>query len=211
MDFIQTHGFDGLDVDWEYPGDTERGGNYNDRDNYSLLLEELKAAFQPFGWLLSAAVPAPKSRIDSGYDVKRISQVLDFINVMTYDLHGSWDGFADHHSPLFKRQHDYYPFNTLTVDYSMQYWHQKGAPKDKLIMGVPFYGRSFVLQSPDNFKPGQSAKSKGNVSHFIFISRASWVDFCAFYIHFRFCSDATKRPKLFEFSRAFINSDICKF
>ena len=160
-------------------------------------MEELREAFDQFGWLLSAAVPAPKSRVDAGYDVKKISKVLDFINVMTYDLHGSWDGFAgnfqfwmyksrlifskfkiffetdimkensekfgwsftlkivfdvfwrsiwkavkflgleyilflnffiftDHHAPLFKREHDYYPYNTLTVDYAMQYWHQKG-------------------------------------------------------------------------------------
>ena len=34
--------------------------------------------------------------------------------------------FTDHHAPLFKREHDYYPYNTLTVDYAMQYWHQKG-------------------------------------------------------------------------------------
>ena len=43
----------------------------------------------------------------------RIAKSLDFINVMTYDLHGSWDGFADHHSPLFKRSHDHSPFDVL--------------------------------------------------------------------------------------------------
>ena len=57
-------------------------------------MEELREAFDQYGWLLSAAVPAPKSRVDAGYDVKKIAKVLDFINVMTYDLHGSWDGFA---------------------------------------------------------------------------------------------------------------------
>ena len=43
----------------------------------------------------------------------RIAKSLDFINVMTYDLHGSWDGFADHHSPLYRRAHDQSPFDTL--------------------------------------------------------------------------------------------------
>ena len=118
----------------------------------------------------SAAVPAPKSRIDSGYDVKRIAKALDFINIMAYDLHGTWDGFADHHSPLYKREHDWYPYNTLTVDYAMSYWHEKGAPKDKLIMGVPFYGRSFVLQDASKFKPGQSSKSTGGFAGISLIS-----------------------------------------
>ena len=80
---------------------------------------------------------------------------------MTYDLHGTWDGFADHHAPLYERNHDWYPYNTLTVDFAMNYWHEKGAPKDKLIMGVPFYGRSFLLQDPSKYLPGQSAKSTG--------------------------------------------------
>ena len=41
------------------------------REKYSMLVEELKSAFQENGWLLSAAVPAPKFRVDSGFDVKR--------------------------------------------------------------------------------------------------------------------------------------------
>ncbi len=54
------------------------------------------------------------------YPIFRISKALDFINVMTYDLHGAWDNFADHHAPLKQREHDYWPFNTLnTVTESM--------------------------------------------------------------------------------------------
>ena len=60
--FLTHHNFDGLDMDWEYPGDTERGGSWSDKENYVLLLEELREAFNENGWLLSAAVPAPKSR-----------------------------------------------------------------------------------------------------------------------------------------------------
>lgn len=77
---------------------------------------------------------------------------------MTYDLHGSWDGYADHHAPLFKRSHDSYPY--LTVDAAMNYWHQKGAPKEKLVMGVPFYGRTYVLKDAKNSKPGEGAVSE---------------------------------------------------
>jgi chitinase len=89
-------------------------------------VEELKAKLAPKGLLLSAAVPAPNSRVDSGYNVERISKAFDFINVMAYDLHGSWEPFADHHAPLYQREHDYHPYNTLNVDYALNYWHKKG-------------------------------------------------------------------------------------
>ena len=113
VEFLVQHGFDGLDLDWEYPGDTERGGRWADKMKYAMLVEELKEAFKENKWLLSAAVPAPKFRVESGFDVAKIAKSLDFINVMTYDLHGSWDKFADHHSPLYKRSHDHSPFDTL--------------------------------------------------------------------------------------------------
>ena len=57
-----------------------------------------------------------KFRINDGYDVARIARHLDFINVMTYDLHGSWDRAADHHAPLNRRDHDDWdPLTTVTI------------------------------------------------------------------------------------------------
>ena len=67
---------------------------------YTQLVKELRAAFEPNGWILSAAVPAPSFRIEEGFQVAQVSKYLDFINVMTYDMHGSWDGYADHHAKL---------------------------------------------------------------------------------------------------------------
>ena len=52
---------------------------------------ELKTAFIPYGWELTAAVAAGKDKIDAGYDVPEISKYLDAIHIMTYDLHGSWE------------------------------------------------------------------------------------------------------------------------
>ena len=54
----------------------------------------------------------------------RISKSLDFFNVMTYDLHGSWDNFADHHAPLKERSYDYWPFNTLNAVSFVQYFYR---------------------------------------------------------------------------------------
>lgn len=46
---------------------------------------------------------------------------VDFVNVMTYDLHGDWDGFADHHAPLHAREHDSWEFKSLNTVYLKQH------------------------------------------------------------------------------------------
>ena len=96
----------------------------------------------------------PRFRIQAGYDVKRISQKLDFINIMTYDLRGPWDGKADHHSPISSRPSDTWAFKALNTKDGIQKWIDLGAPRQKLIMGIPFYGRTFTLSNPSNTKPG---------------------------------------------------------
>ena len=115
VEFIQEHGFDGLDLDWEYPGAEDRDGQWSDKENFASLVSELHQEFKPRGWILSAAVSPAKFRVDEGYAVKKISESLDFINVMTYDLHGDWDNFVDHHAPLNSREHDSWEFKSLNT------------------------------------------------------------------------------------------------
>jgi len=71
------------------------------------LVSELRAAFNPKGLLLSAAVSASKAVIDVAYDVPSLGRDLDWIAIMTYDYHGSWDRKTGHLSPLY-----YYPGDT---------------------------------------------------------------------------------------------------
>ena len=78
------------------------GGPASDKANFALWLQELSDAFKPKGLLLSAAVGAGKSVVDNAYDIPSLSKYLDFINVMTYDFHGSWEKQTGHHSPLYK-------------------------------------------------------------------------------------------------------------
>ena len=115
------------ETEWlEHVGATDRDGQWADKNNFAALVEEMAAAFRQSGWLLSAAVSPAIFRINEGYDVGRISAGLDFINVMTYDLHGSWDRYADHHAPLKQRPFDQWATENLHADGGISYWIKKG-------------------------------------------------------------------------------------
>lgn len=78
---------------------------------------------------------------------------------MTYDLRGPWDGSADHHAPLNVRSNDLWAYKTLNVKSAMEYWTEQGAPKEKLIMGIPFYARTFSLADANEHTPGSKVLS----------------------------------------------------
>ena len=111
--FLETYGFDGLDLDYEYPGYDGHGRDAPDTDKpgFTSLVKKLRAAFDPKGFTLTAAVSASKTIVDEGYEVAELAKYLDAIHLMSYDLHGSWEPQVDHHAPLYGASGDY-----LTVD-----------------------------------------------------------------------------------------------
>ncbi|CAH1376594.1 unnamed protein product [Tenebrio molitor] len=162
IEFLREFQFNGLDVDWEYP----RGAD--DRAAYVNLLKELRMAFEGEAktsgqprLLLTAAVPASFEAIAAGYDVPEIAKYLDFVNVMTYDFHGQWERTVGHNSPLFPLESATSYQKKLTVDYSAREWVKQGAPKEKLMIGMPTYGRSFELVNTTQFDIGAPASGGG--------------------------------------------------
>ncbi len=146
VEFVQQHGFDGLDMDWEYPAD-------HDRDNFSLLIAELKAALSPHGLLLTAALGSSYEQVPISYDLAELSRHLDLMNIMTYDFHGFWsehEQYTGHNAPLISTEEEHsdethpgYMFNVY--DAMMQFAEDPAVDKSKLVLGIPLYGRGFEL------------------------------------------------------------------
>lgn len=156
---IADYGFDGIDIDWEYPGYVDHGGTMNDRQNFNELLLEVRAALNtyqqdsgrgPLGggaYGLTAALPCGPSNIDF-LDVPFLSEVLDGMNVMSFDLHNEKDAKTGVNSPLYDQTWDEEP--GLSVDGCVTNYRQAGAYPGKISIGVPFYGKTYAYATELN-------------------------------------------------------------
>ncbi|XP_039153421.1 mucin-5AC isoform X10 [Drosophila simulans] len=169
LKFLRQNHFDGIDLDWEYPAHRE-GGKSRDRDNYAQFVQELRAEFEREAektgrtrLLLTMAVPAGIEYIDKGYDVPKLNKYLDWFNVLTYDFHSSHEPSVNHHAPLYSLEEDSeYNYDAeLNIDYSIKYYLKAGADRDKLVLGIPTYGRSYTLINEESTELGAPAEGPG--------------------------------------------------
>lgn len=116
------------------------------------MVKELSEAFKPNGWLLSSVVSSNQRIIDSAYDIPNLSQHLDWFALETYTYHTSADKKTGHAAPL-------YAADNLSIDHTVRYFIQKGAPSRKLVMGIKSTGQSFTLENSEQH--GLYAPSRG--------------------------------------------------
>lgn len=128
---IDEFNLDGVDIDWEYPTSSSAGisSSPDDTQNYTKLMRDIRAQI---GTDKSLTLATPGSA--EYYDFPAILPYVDFVNIMSYDI----GTVPFHQSPLYESEH-----TKLTADQALKAHLAAGIPKDKLTLGLPFYGRGF--------------------------------------------------------------------
>ncbi|KAI1454308.1 hypothetical protein F4805DRAFT_469461 [Annulohypoxylon moriforme] len=168
--FMQTYGFDGVDIDWEYPAADDRGGVEADFTNFPLFLSELRTSFGS-GLGISATLPSSYWYLQH-FDVLEMEKTVDWFNFMSYDIHGVWDSTNKFTGPYIR------PHTNLTeIEDGLSLLWRAGVDPSKVVLGLGWYGRSFTLTDPSCTTPngvcqfltggnaGECTQSSGTLSN----------------------------------------------
>ena len=183
IELLKNYPFiDGIDIDWEFPGidrpadpndvnDKGCPGGPEDKQNFTSLLRELRDAYIAGGMagkLLTVAVSALYD-VTEHQEPDKYAQYIDWINVMTYDMHSALEEHTNHHSPLFANPVDPSPVtpvdkkNKYNTDFVMKYYRDRyNIPANKLNIGAPYYSRGWKNIDPDTGVNGLYARGKGS-------------------------------------------------
>lgn len=138
---MKQYGFQGIDLDWEYPASPERGGNSADMRNFVLLVQEMRSAFgNQYGISLTLA---PDYWYLRGFNAKAMEPYVDFFGFMAYDLHGSWDADVKTLGSIVRGQADIREIYNDTLPL----WFDALDPA-KINFGLAYYGRGYTLTDP---------------------------------------------------------------
>jgi chitinase len=164
VEFIERYRLDGLDIDWEYPGESGAGHRFRseDKQNYTLLLSELRNRFGAEEkrlhrrFYLSVAVGGESDFIEHT-EMGMVQSYVDTVNLMAYDYYEpDSEKITGNHAPLFTDPAD--P-KKISADRSVREYEEAGVPADKIVLGIPFYGHVWGQVEDQNhglFRPGKA-------------------------------------------------------
>ena len=155
LSLSRSFGFDGLDIDWEYPAISGyEGHSYKaeDKANFTKLVMTLRQTLGE-GFIISFAAGAHERYLENSVEWKEMMQVADYVNLMTYDFVGG-SAITGHHTNLYSTSKQ-----VRSADYAVNYLLKQGVPREKINMGAAFYGKLFEnvenkdrgLYQPGNF------------------------------------------------------------
>ena len=138
---VKEFGLDGIDIDWEYP--TSSAANISsspdDTENFTLLMRDIRQAIGKDKLLTLASVSSAQY-----INFRAILNDIDFVNIMSYDMANA----PRHHSSLYRASIS----GHLTCDDAVKAHINAGIPVERLVMGMPFYGRGGKLLSNRDFR-----------------------------------------------------------
>ncbi len=156
LEAVEKYHFDGIDIDWEYPGWFSASSNA-EAEKFTLLIKELYETLKAKDetYLLTAALPGGAYGYVR-YNLADVSQYLDFIHLMSYDLEASAQ--ALHHTALYSNDGKT-TTQTGSGAASVNLFVNRGVPKEKIVLGVAFYGKYTTVSSSVNGGIGSKTTS----------------------------------------------------